>query len=630
MAAGQSRGTSSEPGRAADVLVLCGGLLVAAVWAGAQLASRFGRDRWLGAGIGQAMGATFRLPAHGDNPRLAWAPELRPGLPGPVLYWACTGAVLLVALTAAVVVFARFSRREVGTDPRTRLGVDTRARLAKPKDLAPLVVSGPTPGRFILGRVGGKLVATETAHGKQRRGRGWSRRRGDHDGDRSAVAVIGPTRCGKTANTISSILEWKGPALLSSVKDDLLMATIEQRSEIGKVLVFDPTGVTDKACAGWSLLWDSNTITGAQKAARALTATGPGGTHTIEFFNNLAQQLMWPLFYAARCDGAHMDDVVHWVLSRDREKTNGEGVVEKGKVMKILEKQLAHPDADRRKAARAAIETLRSVWTLDHRTRSHVYVTAQALLSAWQDPMVATATRKADITLDWLVKGANTIYICAPPHEQERLSPVFGGLINDLMQQAYEWRGRKGSRLPDTLVVLDEAANTPTRWLPNWASTCSGIGILLVTVWQSKAQINAAYGVQADSVLTNHGTKVIFSGVSDATTLDYASRLVGDEEVSQRSASADLTSGHRTIFESTTRVRLLPGDVLRQAARFQGLLIHGTLPPAHLVARRYYDERRLRALSGDGAKRVAESLGARSEPDKRETSIVGSPPSECR
>jgi type IV secretory pathway TraG/TraD family ATPase VirD4 len=42
--------------------------------------------------------------------------------------------------------------------------------------------------------------------------------------------VIGPTRCGKTANTISGILEWKGPAVLSSVKTDLLEATMRRRA----------------------------------------------------------------------------------------------------------------------------------------------------------------------------------------------------------------------------------------------------------------------------------------------------------------------------------------------------------------------------------------------------------------
>jgi len=561
------------------------------------------------AGFGQALAATVRLPSNRNDPRLAWPVELRPRLPGPALYWACTGAVALVVVAIGVAVFARVARPGVGTDRRERLGVDTRARLAGRKDLSPLVVSGPTPGRLILGRVEGRLVATETAQRSKRRPRRRRGRGGDHDGDRSAVAVIGPTRCGKTANTISAILEWEGPALLSSVRDDLLVATIARRRDIGEVMVFDPMGETGERCAGWSLLWDSHTATGAQKAARALTATGPGGTHTLDFFNNLAQQLLWPLFYAASCSASSMERVLQWVLTRDREQVRN-GVTRSGEVLPILDLQLALGDKRQRRTAQAAVRTLRSIWGLDNRTRSHVYVTAQALLAAWQDPAVVDATEAPEITLDWLVGGPNTLYVCGALHEQERLAPVFGSLLNDLMQQAYEWRGRRHSRLPDTLVVLDEAANTPTRWLPNWASTCSGIGILLVTVWQSKAQIDASYGVLADSVLTNHGTKVIFSGVSDATTLGYASRLIGDEEVLQRAAHTDLGTRRRSVSESTTRVPLLPGDVLRQAARFNALLIHGTLPPAHLVARRYYDERGLRELSGEGADRVAESLAA--------------------
>jgi type IV secretion system protein VirD4 len=42
--------------------------------------------------------------------------------------------------------------------------------------------------------------------------------------------------------------------------------------------------------------------------------------------------------------------------------------------------------------------------------------------------------------------------------------------------------------------------------------------------------------------------------------------------------------------------RLVPGHVLRQVRPGEALLIHGTLPPAHLHARPYYRERHLRAL----------------------------------
>lgn len=45
---------------------------------------------------------------------------------------------------------------------RMRLGVETRARFATGRDLAPLVVQRPVPsGRFVLGCVHGRLVATE-------------------------------------------------------------------------------------------------------------------------------------------------------------------------------------------------------------------------------------------------------------------------------------------------------------------------------------------------------------------------------------------------------------------------------------------------------------------------------------
>ncbi len=60
----------------------------------------------------------------------------------------------------------------------------------------------------------------------------------------------------------------------------------------------------------------------------------------------------------------------------------------------------------------------------------------------------------------------------------------------------------------------------------------------LVTAWQSIAQIEAAYGRQAQAILTNHLTKLFFPGMSDAAGLDYLSRLLGDEHVPSRRGSA--------------------------------------------------------------------------------------------
>lgn len=567
----------------------------ATVWAGAQLAAVVSHRQFLPTGLGVAVESAFRLPSNAAQPASAWPPETRALLPGPLIYWPCTVLVGLVIVALAVVAYRLFAKPGPGTERRERLGVDTRARLARAGDLAPMIVRGPEPGRLIVGRVEGRLVATENRSSAR------SRARRARRGDRSAVCVIGPTRCGKTANVISGILDWEGPAILSSVKDDLLDATLARRAEVGEVKVFDPTVVTDAVSSTWSPLRDAATPTGAAKAARSLLAahSRPGAQEDEKFFGDLGTAFLAALFYLAASNGRTMTDVVRWVLTRDRPSAGAPG-----DLGGLIDLALGGDDPQRREWAELALQGLEGVWCNDERTTSGIYITGQRMLGVWQDPLVAKACQSCDIDLEWLVEGNNTLYICAPPNEQDRLAVLFGSLLSDLIeQQAYEWVAEHRRRLPDLLVVLDEAANTPTRWLPGVASTCSGLGMLLVTIWQSKAQMDAAYGVLADSVLTNHGTKVFFSGVSDLATLDYASRLLGEEEVAQHAVSTDLARGGHSRNDSTTRLRLLPTDILRQAPLDQALLVHGTLPPAHLHARPYYRDRRLRALAGIGRPR---------------------------
>jgi type IV secretion system protein VirD4 len=511
----------------------------------------------------------------------------------------CTAAASVLAAALVIAIATLVRAPGAGSPRRRRLGVDAQARFARTRELAPLIVRSPQSGRFVLGRVGRRLVATEQRQPPpnttgERRGLAWPRwGSSTRQGDRSSVLVVGPTRCGKTANAIAGTLEWAGPAILSSVKSDLIGATLAQRTRLGEVRVFDPTRSTNQPCAGWSPLRAAHTLTGAQKAARALTDAGPRrGADSLDFFLSLAEQLLWPLLWVAAISDHTMRDVVRWVLTQDCPTAT-----DVGEVAPILDAQLYHPDPARQIEAAYVFDAIQATWNLDDRTRSNVYATVQTLVAAWSDPTVAESARTQDIDLDWLLNGANTLYVCAPQHEQARLAPVFGGLIGDLIQQAFERSGRTNQPLPPTLVVLDEAANTPTRWLPGVASTCAGIGLLLVTIWQSKAQIDAAYGKLADSVITNHGTKIIFSGVSDPATLDYAARLLGDEEILRRSTSLDLSGARRSVSDSVHSTRLVPAHVLRQVRPGEALLIHGTLPPAHLHARPYYRERHLRVLS---------------------------------
>jgi type IV secretion system protein VirD4 len=243
---------------------------------------------------------------------------------------------------------------------------------------------------------------------------------------------------------------------------------------------------------------------------------------------------------------------------------------------------------------------------------------------------VAASAEGPAVELEWLLSGRNTLYLSAPGEDMQRLQAVFGGLLGDLVQQGFAHANAMQATLGDLLLVMDEAGNTPTRWLPAVASTCAGIGILLVTVWQSKAQIDAEYGRLADSVITNHGTKVIYAGVSDPTSFGYVASLVGDEEIPTRSMTADVRvdGGRRSVSESTIHRPLLPGHLLRVLRPGDALLIHGTLPPAHLISRPWDVDRRLRRLAaGNGPipeRRVvpSRSTGQAEDPTSRCGALV--------
>jgi type IV secretion system protein VirD4 len=514
----------------------------------------------------------------------------------------CTTLIAMIALAGAVLAFRYVGRdKNAGMLKRKRLGVDTMARLAKPKELAPMIVPGPTAGRFLLGKVGRFLVATENrqaqlADPQSSAPLGLSKLLNkdaeSRRGDRSAVAVLGPTRCGKTANVISGILDWDGPAILSSVKSDLLDSTVRWRRNMGEVRVFDPTASTNEHSAQWSPLRAADTMVGAQKAARALCDASPkGGVEQADFWASLSERLLWPMLWTAAVSGRTMSDVVRWVLTEDK-PTDEQNL---GEIGSILKNEMRSTDSKRRTEAEKAWTQMVAVWGRDPRTRSSIYATAETVIAAWSDPGVAETSIEQEIDLDWLMggEGPRTLYLCAPAHEQQRLSAVFGGLLGDLFQQAYEKAGREGQLAKPLLIVMDEAGNTPCKWLPGYASTCAGIGIQLITVWQSKSQIDHAYGKLGDSVLTNHGTKIFYSGISDPSTLKYAAELLGEEEVLTRSFTESGSGGSKSMNESTTRASLVPADILRQVAPGQALLLHGTLRPAHLHSRPYFADKRL-------------------------------------
>jgi len=233
-----------------------------------------------------------------------------------------------------------------------------------------------------------------------------------------------------------------------------------------------------------------------------------------------------------------------------------------------------------------AMHAAQASWARDERTRSSVYTTAETILAPFAQQPVATGTL---FDAEQLLGGSNIAYLCAPAHDQRRLRGYFTALTQHVLSHAFSTATRAGRALsPPLLVVLDEAAHiaAPPE-LDGLAATCASHGVQLVTVWQDLAQVSGRYGAKAPTVLNNHRAKLFLPGITDPDTLEYASRLIGDEETTEPSISRDGRGG-RTTTTAPTRRRLLTPESLRCLRRGQAVLVYGTLPPARVQLRPWF------------------------------------------
>ena len=601
--AGPNHANTGDPAGPILALLAIAATLIAGLYAGAQLAALvMHRQHLRDVTLDTILHLARHLPEHATGPADAWPSDYpRTLLTGPVPFWIATITVWIVTGATAFNVARLFTgNRNVGQHRNARFGAPAWSREATRADLAPLIVKGPTPGRTIFGVSGGKLLATENRPAKTRR------RQHERQGDRGGVLVVGPARCGKTVIAIGAILEhdW-GPLIASSVKTDLLQATIRRRKALDDVAIFDPLESTEGlGNIGWSPLPFCKTAVGAQAVANNLIAaapTGRGGSNH-DFWTEQAGRLAWALLYAAAIGSKTMRDVVLWTAVPPKTQKGGKQVPT-DKYSMLLHQILTNALTLEGHAedAELAIAIVAGIWAEAPETSSSIYAASQILFKPWEDTRVAKNSRLAEsIDLDWLLggHGHRSLYICMPskPGEAERFAIVFGGLISTLTDEAYERRNRDNKALPNVLLVLDEAGNTAASWLPSLSTTCASVGITLMTFWQSLAQITHRYGDQTNTLVTNHTTKIFFGGISDAMTGDAAAKLSGNQEVLTRSATTDRTiAGRHSTTENTTATPLVSADLVRQIKPFHALCIHGTLQPIHLRARKWWRNRALRS-----------------------------------
>lgn len=611
--------TPREPGAATDFAIILAGLTVmtagTVVYAGARLSTVIAGGAVAG-GLSEWLIVATRL-ARGRGPADAWG-ELAVDLPGPWLYWACTFAVFAVVVVFAMLL-RRVWRRTAGPSRRTRFGQPTEAREARAADIVPLVVGSiePPTGRMLLGRVAGRktVLATEDRIRHPLEGK-----RARRQANRGSVALIGPTGSGKTALAASAIATWDGPVVAVSLKRDLYDTTAFARAERGEIAVFDPGGSTGMPTARWSPLERITSSSAALRTGRALAQAIPrGGVTNADYWAKHGEKLLGAFMAVAGLSRMltkseddppviSIEQLATWVttMAGDDDPT----------INHLIRVGLDRKQPrELRLLARHAAVTFGGLAKEDHKIRSSIYSTAALALDPWLEPSVAHSAsqsarphywsedtweyRPAMIDLDWLMSGdgSNTLYLAASQPEFERLSPVLGGLLADLKDAVHAW-DIAGRRLEKPLlIVIDEAGQLELGWLPAEVSTIAALGAFFVTCWQSLAQMQHRYGSLSDAVLSGHRTKCFFAGVDDLATTRYLSGLLGHEHVRKLTKSRDTPqlfasggSGRASVSETEQSEEFAPANAIRQMYPGEAVLLHGTLPPIHLAAVRWWAE----------------------------------------
>jgi type IV secretion system protein VirD4 len=494
-----------------------------------------------------------------------------------VVPWRATtiaATLTLLLLTSGWRIVRGWVQWQAGWLHRTR----TRQRLtshvwATARQLAPLLT--PTPrrpgseppagGRLWLGTIAGRDVLAPA---------------------RTSVIAIAPTRTGKSTRlVVPNLLRWDGPTVVTSVKRDVYDLTVDRRRQYGATYLFDPTGATGLATVRWSPLLTCGSFPDATRTAAWLTdAAAVEDRHdTARFWETLATKLLAPMLYAAARTRRTVHHVALWV---DRAAFD--------EVARLLD-ELGDDDAS------AAWQAIRS---LPDETRGSVLATAMAVFRAFGSPRVRAATSctlgdTADDVLDLhgLLAGNATLYLVAPEYEQAELRPLFVALVQAVYRTAVELSANRmhGAPLnPPLLLMLDEAGNiAPLKALPKIAATGAGQGIVLMTIWQDRAQIRTLYNHAERTVIANHTSSIWLPGSHDLDTLKLLADLIGDQWVTS-TTTATAADGGISVTQGTERIELAPPAFIRTLTHGTAILLTANLPPARITTHAYHQQPRWR------------------------------------
>lgn len=379
-----------------------------------------------------------------------------------------------------------------------------------------------------------------------------------------SVVVEGAPRSGKGFRIlISAILDWQGPLITTSTRNDNLSVTMHMRAKMGKVTVFDPQGLS-----GVERSMRINPITGCedplvamQRAQAIMGGTALGSSTTNSEWAAEAETILSRLLLAAARGGKDVTALRDWGSAPS---------MARGAVA-VLENDGEQGWAD----------SLKAVLDGDPKLMQSRWMGVSAALAPLQLPQVAasmmpTATDRA-FDVDEFLSGPNTLYLIGTRSGAGAAGGFLGAVLDDIVEQARRKALRSpGSRLDPPLgLILDELANLFSwKALPTVLSDGGGIGIWTLVVLQALSQAETAWSkAEAETIWSSSIAKILLGGASNIEHLRQIEGMLGTRKAEQSSRSRSWGE-EASITESFERLPVISADELRRLPEGMGLLAY--------------------------------------------------------
>ncbi len=385
-----------------------------------------------------------------------------------------------------------------------------------------------------------------------------------------SVVLEGPPRSGKGFRLlISAILDWSGPIVTTSTRNDNVSATYAMRKKRGEVTVVDPQGLAGAR----STLRISpvhgceDPLTADQRAQSIISGTAMGSSKNNQEWSEAASSVFAQLLHAAAVSGSDVSDLYRW-------GANPNSAIEAVDILKS-------------DGTPGWGEALQAVVEGDPKRRDNTWFGVSSAVRPLAIPAIRESLqprRGEEFDANAFLSGENTLYLVGTAAGAGSMGGFLGAVLDDVVSAARrKANASRSTRLDPPLgLVLDEIANIfYWKQLPIVMADGGGVGVSTLVVLQALSQAETAWSKsEMDTIWSAATAKLTLGGASDVSHLRDIAALMGDRNVRRKSYSRS-DSGSSTN-EQLASEPLMSVDEIRRMPETMGLLAYRNRRPVLL------------------------------------------------